>query len=230
MRIRSGLLWILVVGILLWLAQVSHAGIVSCSAGAAGGPLASCTGVQACLDKLPSEASLVRTLNGTSHLWQKWSAINSTAFVRMCMPDDWNTKAGSRITVDIPAPPPPPAPPANPVVLNQHALWWEPVQRDTGEALIAISGYRVYHGASPGVYDPPVTVTNARMDLAGYAPGRHYFAVASLSGTIESAKSVEIAFDMPEAPKSPEPPVPQTLACDPLALTSSTLTLSCRLR
>lgn len=94
---------ILAVGLGLW-PQATPAGVVTCSAGTAGGGLATCTGVQRCLATITPD-TLVRTLSGPAHIWQRWDVITPTGTVRLCQPDSWNSKQASGITVTTPPEP-----------------------------------------------------------------------------------------------------------------------------
>lgn len=89
--------------------NVAHAGVVSCSAGTAGGALSTCTGTQSCVTSV-TPSTLVRTLSGPAHIWQRWDVIAATGNVKLCGPDGWNSKQASGVSVTAPPPPPPPAP------------------------------------------------------------------------------------------------------------------------
>lgn len=77
-------------------------------------------------------------------------------------------------------------------------ITWIAVTTDTGGgALTGLTGYKVYHGTSPGVYDEPIivlepTVTKAFTGLYDWSP--HYFAVSAYDPDgNESAKSAVVS-------------------------------------
>jgi hypothetical protein len=224
-------LWLLCLGFALaifgsWV-NLAHAGVVSCSAGTAGGGLSSCTGVQSCLTTLSPE-TLVRTLSGPAHIWQRWDVIPANGTVRLCQPDGWNSKQASGVIVAAP-PPVDPSPPTAPEVQDFSALWWAPVTTNTDGTPAKITGYRLYLGTSPGVYAAPIPVQGFRYSLAQLAPGRYYAAVtAQDEAGRESAKTAEISFEVKPA-QTPEPPK-QFTCSTPLVTENKTVTLTCTLQ
>lgn len=86
--------------------NVALAGVVSCSAGTPGGALSTCTGMQSCVTSV-TPSTLVRTLSGPAHIWQRWDVIAATSNVRLCEPDGWNSKQRAGVTLEAsPAPSP----------------------------------------------------------------------------------------------------------------------------
>ncbi len=84
------------------------------------------------------------------------------------------------------------------VSLRAARLSWRALDEQTSVA--GLVGFRVFHGTTPGIYDPPITVTDTavrELEMA-LAPGIHYFAVAAVtpSGSLgalsnEVSKTVE---------------------------------------
>lgn len=70
------------------------------------------------------------------------------------------------------------------VSLRVARLTWRASEGSDG-ALQAIAGFKIFHGTRPGVYDPPVTVSDpaARSLEMPIAPGTHYFALASVDAS-----------------------------------------------
>jgi hypothetical protein len=220
-------LWLLCLALAIfgsWV-NLAHAGVVSCSAGTAGGGLSSCTGVQSCLTTLSPE-TLVRTLSGPAHIWQRWDVIPANGTVRLCQPDAWNSKQASGVTVAAPVDP---SPPTTPEVQDFSAVWWSPVTTNTDGTPAKIAGYRLYLGTQAGIYAAPIPVEGVRYSLAQSAPGRFYAAVTAVDEAgRESAKTAEISFEV-----KPSTETPKQFTCVNAIATvtdNKTVTLTCTLQ
>jgi hypothetical protein len=210
-------------------------GIISCPNAPVGGALSTCTPGQQCVASVTND-TMVRTVVGTMHSWQKWVTIPPSGLLRACdtastADKGWTTRATSGVTTGTPPPPPPPppppAPPTPPVPSSVDALWWTPTTRDTANNLIEVNSYRLYQGTAPGVYGAPITVIGTRYDLSTLAPGTYYFAVTAVYNGVESAKTVEIEF-VKLPPPVVTPPAPKVLKCGAASVTDNkTITLTC---
>jgi hypothetical protein len=87
------------------------------------------------------------------------------------------------------APPPPVA------VTNSASLTWTvPVENADGSALTNLSGFYIYHGASPASLDTVITVSSPGISsytVDNLGKGTHYFSVSAFnSGGAESDRSI----------------------------------------
>ena len=73
------------------------------------------------------------------------------------------------------------------------------LQWDANPASETVTGYKVYWGTSPGIYNSdPVLVTDGTTHfLRGFPAGTYYFAVAAINAGGESTKSNEVTLTVP---------------------------------
>jgi hypothetical protein len=64
---------------------------------------------------------------------------------------------------------------------NSSVLTWDaPTTNDDGTPLIALAGYKIYYGTSPGHYSTVIDVGNlTRYKVKNLRPGTYYFAVTA---------------------------------------------------